>query len=183
MQCLDIARGRRCPQCTDTYNHNSVFSVKPDVLIILLFLCLFEAEDEEQRDEMLKKFEHFQHLAELYHVYRSIQRYTVRTWYDVKLNLAQTYRCDPDQSRELLYLTLTLLGRHNRFQPSTLRIKCYSHKFSSTVFIFRMSPSAPTCQRRSSTSAGSSWTTSPRTNHEASLKCILPYENVVLTLY
>uniref|UniRef100_A0A8D3CWM5 Intraflagellar transport protein 122 homolog n=1 Tax=Scophthalmus maximus TaxID=52904 RepID=A0A8D3CWM5_SCOMX len=30
----------------------------------------------EQRDEMLKKFEHFQHLAELYHVYRSIQRYT-----------------------------------------------------------------------------------------------------------
>uniref|UniRef100_A0A8D3DWU7 Intraflagellar transport protein 122 homolog n=1 Tax=Scophthalmus maximus TaxID=52904 RepID=A0A8D3DWU7_SCOMX len=27
-------------------------------------------------DEMLKKFEHFQHLAELYHVYRSIQRYT-----------------------------------------------------------------------------------------------------------
>uniref|UniRef100_A0A3Q1IH06 Intraflagellar transport protein 122 homolog n=1 Tax=Anabas testudineus TaxID=64144 RepID=A0A3Q1IH06_ANATE len=30
----------------------------------------------EQRDEMLKKFERFQHLAELYHVYRSIQRYT-----------------------------------------------------------------------------------------------------------
>uniref|UniRef100_A0A3Q4C0N9 Intraflagellar transport protein 122 homolog n=1 Tax=Mola mola TaxID=94237 RepID=A0A3Q4C0N9_MOLML len=30
----------------------------------------------DQRDEMLKKFERFQHLAELYHVYRSIQRYT-----------------------------------------------------------------------------------------------------------
>uniref|UniRef100_A0A672IUJ3 Intraflagellar transport protein 122 homolog n=1 Tax=Salarias fasciatus TaxID=181472 RepID=A0A672IUJ3_SALFA len=29
-----------------------------------------------QKDEMLKKFERFQHLAELYHVYRSIQRYT-----------------------------------------------------------------------------------------------------------
>lgn len=36
------------------------------------------AESEEQRDEMLKKFARFQHLAELYHVYRSIQRYTVR---------------------------------------------------------------------------------------------------------
>ncbi|XP_040048107.2 intraflagellar transport protein 122 homolog isoform X1 [Gasterosteus aculeatus] len=34
------------------------------------------AESEDQRDEMLKKFERFQHLAELYHVYRSIQRYT-----------------------------------------------------------------------------------------------------------
>ncbi|XP_029363234.1 intraflagellar transport protein 122 homolog isoform X1 [Echeneis naucrates] len=30
----------------------------------------------EQRNEILKKFERFQHLAELYHVYRSIQRYT-----------------------------------------------------------------------------------------------------------
>uniref|UniRef100_A0A3Q0R164 Intraflagellar transport protein 122 homolog n=1 Tax=Amphilophus citrinellus TaxID=61819 RepID=A0A3Q0R164_AMPCI len=30
----------------------------------------------EQRGEMLKKFERFQHLAELYHVYHSIQRYT-----------------------------------------------------------------------------------------------------------
>ncbi|XP_034446524.1 intraflagellar transport protein 122 homolog isoform X2 [Hippoglossus hippoglossus] len=39
-------------------------------------LDIARAEDEEQRDEMLKKFEHFQHLAELYHVYRSIQRYT-----------------------------------------------------------------------------------------------------------
>lgn len=46
---------------------------------MLVFLCLSEPESEEQRDEMLKKFEHFQHLAELYHVYRSIQRYTVRT--------------------------------------------------------------------------------------------------------
>lgn len=27
---------------------------------------------------MLKKFEHFQHLAELYHVYHSIQRFMVR---------------------------------------------------------------------------------------------------------
>lgn len=46
-----------------------------------------EPESEDQRDEMLKKFERFQHLAELYNVYRSIQRYTVRT-YAVNLNLA-----------------------------------------------------------------------------------------------
>lgn len=43
--------------------------------------CLSESESEEQRGEMLKKFERFQHLAELYHVYRSIQRYTVRILY------------------------------------------------------------------------------------------------------
>ncbi|KAF0036119.1 hypothetical protein F2P81_011431 [Scophthalmus maximus] len=44
---------------------------------MLSMQCLDIArESEEQRDEMLKKFEHFQHLAELYHVYRSIQRYT-----------------------------------------------------------------------------------------------------------
>ncbi|XP_047231426.1 intraflagellar transport protein 122 homolog isoform X2 [Girardinichthys multiradiatus] len=35
-------------------------------------------ECEEQRKEMLEKFERFQHLAELYYVYRSIQRYTSR---------------------------------------------------------------------------------------------------------
>lgn len=55
--------------------------------MLLVFLFLFESESEEQRDEMLKKFERFQHLAELYHVYRSIQRYTVRTRYFVNLNL------------------------------------------------------------------------------------------------
>uniref|UniRef100_A0A8D3D075 Intraflagellar transport protein 122 homolog n=1 Tax=Scophthalmus maximus TaxID=52904 RepID=A0A8D3D075_SCOMX len=44
---------------------------------MLSMQCLDIARGEtEQRDEMLKKFEHFQHLAELYHVYRSIQRYT-----------------------------------------------------------------------------------------------------------
>ncbi|XP_028309970.1 intraflagellar transport protein 122 homolog [Gouania willdenowi] len=44
---------------------------------MLSMQCLDIArESEEQRDEMLRKFERFQHLAELYHVYRSIQRYT-----------------------------------------------------------------------------------------------------------
>ncbi|KAL7398827.1 hypothetical protein ABVT39_015828 [Epinephelus coioides] len=44
---------------------------------MLSMQCLDIArESEDQRDEMLKKFERFQHLAELYHVYHSIQRYT-----------------------------------------------------------------------------------------------------------
>ncbi|XP_054464764.1 intraflagellar transport protein 122 homolog [Anoplopoma fimbria] len=44
---------------------------------MLSMQCLDIArESEDQREEMLKKFERFQHLAELYHVYRSIQRYT-----------------------------------------------------------------------------------------------------------
>lgn len=79
MQCLDIARGETHLHC----------SGKKHLFLLLLFpinpfwyflssVCLSEAESEDQRDEMLKKFERFQHLAELYHVYRSIQRYTVR---------------------------------------------------------------------------------------------------------
>ncbi|XP_068600570.1 intraflagellar transport protein 122 homolog [Brachionichthys hirsutus] len=44
---------------------------------MLSMQCLDIArESEGQMDEMLIKFERFQHLAELYHVYRSIQRYT-----------------------------------------------------------------------------------------------------------
>ncbi|KAF7664865.1 hypothetical protein LDENG_00161710 [Lucifuga dentata] len=44
---------------------------------MLSMQCLDIARgSEEQRNEMLKKFESFQHLAELYHVYHSIQRYT-----------------------------------------------------------------------------------------------------------
>lgn len=34
--------------------------------------------DPAQKDVMLSKFHHFQHLAELYHGYHAIQRYTVR---------------------------------------------------------------------------------------------------------
>ena len=37
-----------------------------------------EPDSEEQEAEMRRKFERFQRLAELYHVYHSIQRYTVR---------------------------------------------------------------------------------------------------------
>lgn len=34
--------------------------------------------DPAQKDVMLDKFHHFQHLAELYHGYQTIHRYTVR---------------------------------------------------------------------------------------------------------
>nr|XP_009679431.1 PREDICTED: intraflagellar transport protein 122 homolog isoform X2 [Struthio camelus australis] len=44
---------------------------------MLSMQCLDIAqENEQQKTEMLKKFHHFQHLAEVYHVYHSIQRYT-----------------------------------------------------------------------------------------------------------
>ncbi|XP_073447982.1 intraflagellar transport protein 122 homolog [Aquarana catesbeiana] len=45
---------------------------------MLSMQCLEIAQDEEKKQEaMLQKFHYFQHLAELYHVYHSIQRYTV----------------------------------------------------------------------------------------------------------
>ncbi|KFO14189.1 Intraflagellar transport protein 122, partial [Balearica regulorum gibbericeps] len=44
---------------------------------MLSMQCLDIAqENEKQTTEMLQKFHHFQHLAEVYHVYHSIQRYT-----------------------------------------------------------------------------------------------------------
>ncbi|XP_043934565.1 intraflagellar transport protein 122 homolog [Protopterus annectens] len=44
---------------------------------MLSMQCLDIAQEtEEKKNEMLKKFHHFQHLAELYHVYHSVQRYT-----------------------------------------------------------------------------------------------------------
>lgn len=38
---------------------------------------IYFIDNEEKREEMLKKFHSFQHLAELYHVYHSIHRYMV----------------------------------------------------------------------------------------------------------
>ncbi|XP_029457277.1 intraflagellar transport protein 122 homolog isoform X3 [Rhinatrema bivittatum] len=44
---------------------------------MLSMQCLDIAQENAQKKvEMLQKFHHFQHLAELYHVYHSIQRYT-----------------------------------------------------------------------------------------------------------
>ncbi|MEQ2260010.1 hypothetical protein XENORESO_019349 [Xenotaenia resolanae] len=53
-------------------------------------------ECEEQRKEMLEKFERFQHLAELYYVYRSIQRYT-----NLNLTLSNTLFALAKQSRKV----------------------------------------------------------------------------------
>ncbi|KAG8546160.1 hypothetical protein GDO81_019675 [Engystomops pustulosus] len=45
---------------------------------MLSMQCLDIAQDnEEKQDSMLQKFHYFQHLAELYHAYHSIQRYTI----------------------------------------------------------------------------------------------------------
>ncbi|KAK2490162.1 hypothetical protein MC885_001823 [Smutsia gigantea] len=43
---------------------------------VLSMQCLAVAQDPAQKDSMLSKFHHFQHLAELYHGYHAIQRYT-----------------------------------------------------------------------------------------------------------
>ncbi|XP_069871711.1 intraflagellar transport protein 122 homolog isoform X5 [Dipodomys merriami] len=43
---------------------------------MLSMQCLDIAQDPAQKDTMLNKFYHFQHLAELYHGYHAIQRYT-----------------------------------------------------------------------------------------------------------
>ncbi|XP_014652267.1 PREDICTED: intraflagellar transport protein 122 homolog isoform X4 [Ceratotherium simum simum] len=43
---------------------------------MLSMLCLNIAQDPAQKDVMLGKFHHFQHLAELYHGYHAIHRYT-----------------------------------------------------------------------------------------------------------
>lgn len=82
MQCLDIIRGERpifSALEISSVHFFSSWSLFLSSLSHLLCLSLPDSENEDQRDEMLKKFERFQHLAELYHVYRSIQRYTVRT--------------------------------------------------------------------------------------------------------
>lgn len=43
---------------------------------MLSMQCLDMAQDPAQKDAMLDKFHHFQHLAELYHGYQTIHRYT-----------------------------------------------------------------------------------------------------------
>ncbi len=42
-------------------------------------LCMSSLDNSEKKEEMLKKFHSFQHLAELYHVYHSVHRYMVST--------------------------------------------------------------------------------------------------------
>ncbi|XP_069340502.1 intraflagellar transport protein 122 homolog isoform X7 [Eulemur rufifrons] len=60
--------------------HNAVvesrFSDAAYYYWMLSMQCLDIAQDPAQKDAMLSKFHHFQHLAELYHGYHAIQRYT-----------------------------------------------------------------------------------------------------------
>lgn len=44
------------------------------------YICAIP-DSKEIKEEMLKKFHSFQHLAELYHVYHSIHRYMVSVHY------------------------------------------------------------------------------------------------------
>lgn len=41
------------------------------------YIYISSLDNTEKKEEMLKKFHSFQHLAELYHVYHSVHRYMV----------------------------------------------------------------------------------------------------------
>ncbi|NXX46775.1 IF122 protein, partial [Tricholaema leucomelas] len=74
-------RQREAVRVLEQLTHNAVlesrFSDAAYYYWMLSMQCLEIAqENEEQKAEMLQKFHHYQHLAEVYHVYHSIQRYT-----------------------------------------------------------------------------------------------------------
>ncbi|CAG11335.1 unnamed protein product, partial [Tetraodon nigroviridis] len=73
MQCLDIARGETPGNWKLQFLPSSL--VNSFVVGCHIFYIKFHSGSEDQRKGMLKKFERFQHLAELYHVYHSIQRF------------------------------------------------------------------------------------------------------------
>ncbi|NXT85018.1 IF122 protein, partial [Zapornia atra] len=74
-------RQREAVRVLEQLTHNAVvesrFKDAAYYYWMLSMQCLDIAqESEQQKTEMLGKFHHFQHLAEVYHVYHSIQRYT-----------------------------------------------------------------------------------------------------------
>lgn len=75
---------------------------------------------------MLDKFHHFQHLAELYHGYQTIHRYTVRwsgDWGMAPLGLTCSARASGEQclwSCDELPRTLFSLGREGLLPPPPL---------------------------------------------------------------
>ncbi|XP_041281756.1 intraflagellar transport protein 122 homolog isoform X6 [Onychostruthus taczanowskii] len=74
-------RQREAVRVLEQLTHNAVlesrFSDAAYYYWMLSMQCLDIArENEGQQTEMLQKFHHFQHLAEVYHVYHFIQRYT-----------------------------------------------------------------------------------------------------------
>uniref|UniRef100_A0A8D0LBE5 Intraflagellar transport protein 122 homolog n=1 Tax=Sphenodon punctatus TaxID=8508 RepID=A0A8D0LBE5_SPHPU len=56
--------------------HNAVVESRFNDAAYYYWMLSMQCLDIQQKMEMLRKFHHFQHLAELYHVYHSIQRYT-----------------------------------------------------------------------------------------------------------
>ncbi|MFT7804423.1 intraflagellar transport protein 122 homolog [Arapaima gigas] len=75
MQCLDIARGTHVNTHPGAFQSPVSTAVSVKRPAILVTSSCFP-ENENKKDDMLKMFHRFQHLAELYHVYHSIQRYT-----------------------------------------------------------------------------------------------------------
>lgn len=106
MQCLDIARGET--------PGNWKLQVLPSSLVnsfvvgCHIFYIKFHSGSEDQRKGMLKKFERFQHLAELYHVYHSIQRFMVRTVAAVDPNFSHS-----EKSEEIYLKVASTLLSHD----------------------------------------------------------------------
>lgn len=73
-------RQREAVRVLEQLTHNAVvesrFNDAAYYYWMLSMQCLDIAQDPAQKDVMLDKFRHFQHLAELYHGYHAIQRYT-----------------------------------------------------------------------------------------------------------
>uniref|UniRef100_A0A8C6RX79 Intraflagellar transport protein 122 homolog n=1 Tax=Nannospalax galili TaxID=1026970 RepID=A0A8C6RX79_NANGA len=73
-------RQREAVRVLEQLTHNAVvesrFNDAAYYYWMLSMQCLDIAQDPAQKDVMLGKFHHFQHLAELYHGYQTIHRYT-----------------------------------------------------------------------------------------------------------
>lgn len=83
MQCLDIARGEATVKL-----YTAVSTGEFGEFVYCCSSSPSNSGSDEQRNGMLRKFEHFQHLAELYHVYHSIQRFMVSPAAAVDLNFS-----------------------------------------------------------------------------------------------
>ncbi|KAJ7417861.1 intraflagellar transport protein 122 isoform X1 [Pitangus sulphuratus] len=102
---------------------------------MLSMQCLDIAqENEHQKTEMLQKFHHFQHLAEVYHAYHFIHRYTEEpfsfnspeTLFNISrfllhsltketpLGISKVYPCDIVQNLEIIIKTLLALAKQSK---------------------------------------------------------------------
>uniref|UniRef100_A0A8C0ZAT7 Intraflagellar transport protein 122 homolog n=1 Tax=Cyanistes caeruleus TaxID=156563 RepID=A0A8C0ZAT7_CYACU len=71
-------RQREAVQVLEQLTHNAVLESRFNDAAYYYWMLSMQCLDiaQGQQTEMLKKFHHFQHLAEVYHVYHFIQRYT-----------------------------------------------------------------------------------------------------------